>query len=197
MALTDLGIRLANRYIWSTVTIRLCGLNFATYAIQCLLRWVQYPHISICRYNTYESNIEFVVRFMVDSGLVGCGWVSLQPGRYEVRKDKLSRCQIEIDVEHRNVTFHPPEGEWQAIAPLRILSFDIECATRKGIFPEAEKDRVIQIANVMQIQGEPEFLFKVILTLKETAPVPGAEVSCEFSQLHTLFILCCIPDALL
>ena len=130
-----------------------------------------------CRYSTFESNIEFVVRFMVDTGLVGCGWVSLQPHKYEIRKDKLSRCQIEIDVEYRNVNCLAPEGDWQAIAPLRILSFDIECANRKGIFPEAENDRVIQIANVMQIQGETDFLFKVILTLKETAPVPGAEVS--------------------
>lgn len=28
---------------------------------------------------------------------------------------------------------HPAEGEWQRIAPLRVLSFDIECAGRKGI----------------------------------------------------------------
>jgi hypothetical protein len=34
------------------------------------------------------------------------------------------------------------------IAPFRILSFDIECAGRKGIFPEPEHDPVIQIANV-------------------------------------------------
>ncbi len=28
---------------------------------------------------------------------------------------------------------HPAEGEWQRIAPLRVLSFDIECAGRKGL----------------------------------------------------------------
>ena len=36
------------------------------------------------------------------------------------------------------------------VAPLRILSFDIECAGRKGIFPEPEKDPVIQIANMVR-----------------------------------------------
>ena len=41
------------------------------------------------------------------------------------------------------------EGEWSDIAPFRILSFDIECAGRKGIFPEPEKDPVIQIANMV------------------------------------------------
>lgn len=48
---------------------------------------------------------------------------------------------------------HAPEGNWSKIAPLRILSFDIECAGRKGIFPEATVDPVIQIANMVTRQG--------------------------------------------
>ena len=40
------------------------------------------------------------------------------------------------------------------MAPLRILSFDIECAGRKGVFPEANHDPVIQIANVVTRTGE-------------------------------------------
>ena len=38
----------------------------------------------------------------------------------------------------------------------RILSFDIECAGRKGIFPEPEKDPVIQIANMVIRQVRKE-----------------------------------------
>lgn len=48
---------------------------------------------------------------------------------------------------------HQPDGEWSKMAPLRILSFDIECAGRKGIFPEPDKDPVIQIASVVKVQG--------------------------------------------
>ena len=51
---------------------------------------------------------------------------------------------------------HPPEDEWAKIAPLRILSFDIECAGRKGIFPEASVDPVIQIANMVTRQGQSD-----------------------------------------
>ena len=40
------------------------------------------------------------------------------------------------------------------MAPLRILSFDIECAGRKGIFPEPDHDPVIQIANIVTRYGE-------------------------------------------
>lgn len=55
---------------------------------------------------------------------------------------------------HDDLISHAAEGDWSGIAPLRILSFDIECAGRKGIFPEAEIDPVIQIANMVTRQGE-------------------------------------------
>ena len=64
----------------------------------------------------------------------------------------MSKAQIELDVSWEDVLSYPAEGEWQKIAPLRVLSFDIECAGRKGIFPEAEKDQVIQIANMVVVQ---------------------------------------------
>jgi DNA polymerase delta subunit 1 len=62
------------------------------------------------------------------------------------------------------------------MAPLRILSFDIECAGRKGIFPEAEHDPVIQIASVVQVQGQKAPFIKNVFTLKSCAPIVGAQV---------------------
>ena len=70
----------------------------------------------------------------------------------ETNRGLMSRCQIELDVSYEDFISHAPEGDWSTIAPFRILSFDIECAGRKGIFPEAEKDPVIQIANMIQKQ---------------------------------------------
>ena len=42
-----------------------------------------------------------------------------------------------MDVKFLDLVSHAPEGDYMGIAPLRILSFDIECAGRPGIFPEA------------------------------------------------------------
>ena len=42
-------------------------------------------------------------------------------------------CQYEVDVGWTDLVSHPAEGEWQRIVPLRVLSFDIECAGRKGV----------------------------------------------------------------
>lgn len=46
---------------------------------------------------------------------------------------QVSLAQLEVDVSWADLKSHPAEGEWQKIAPLRVLSFDIECAGRKGI----------------------------------------------------------------
>jgi DNA polymerase elongation subunit (family B) len=83
-------------------------------------------------------------------------WIEIPAGNYTVRKgkDTISRAQIEIGVKYDKFISHAPEGEWQKLAPLRILSFDIECAGRKGIFPEAQVDPVIQIANMVTRQGK-------------------------------------------
>ena len=67
-------------------------------------------------------------------------------------------------------------GEWNKIAPLRILSFDIECQGRKGFFPEAEKDPVIQIANVLSVSGQEKPAVRNVFTLKGCLPIVGAQV---------------------
>ena len=46
-----------------------------------------------------------------------------------------------MDVRFGDLVSHAPEGDYMGIAPLRILSFDIECAGRPGIFPEAAPAR--------------------------------------------------------
>ena len=92
-------------------------------------------------------------------------------------------------------------GEWSKIAPLRILSFDIECQGRKGHFPEAEKDPVIQIANVLTVYGENknEPIVKNVFTLKGCLPIVGAQVISSEKEEDMLlkwrvFLQACDPD---
>jgi len=45
-----------------------------------------------------------------------------------------------------------------------------------GIFPESDKDPVIQIANMVIHQGEKDPFIRNVFTLKSCAPIVGAEV---------------------
>lgn len=66
---------------------------------------------------------------------------------------------------YKDLISHAPENEWLNIAPLRVLSFDIECAGRKGIFPEANVDPVIQIAAMVTRHGQFFCLLKQAFSL--------------------------------
>ena len=79
-------------------------------------------------------------------------WIKLPKGTFNVRKTNrmVSRCQVEIDVDYSMIEPLKPKGEWSKIAPLRCLSFDIECAPEKG-FPQDDKDPVIQIAAILKV----------------------------------------------
>jgi DNA polymerase delta subunit 1 len=102
------------------------------------------------------DNIQYVMRFMVDTNVSGMSWVEVPAGKYELLPPNLvvSTCQIEAQVHYKHLIAHSTEGEFAKMAPLRVLSFDIECAGRKGIFPEAQHDPIIQIANVVTRYGE-------------------------------------------
>lgn len=145
-------------------------------------------HDSI-NFSTFESNIPFVMRFMIDTHMTGVNWIELPAGKWTLRSsaDAVSSCQLECDISFDDLISHAPEGSWSHIAPLRILSFDIECAGRKGVFPEAQHDPVIQIAAVVTVQGEPQPLIRTIFSLRSCAHIAGAEVLCfdnETDLLH-------------
>ncbi|KAL4587185.1 hypothetical protein LXL04_000052 [Taraxacum kok-saghyz] len=89
-----------------------------------------------------------------------------------LRLGGFNRCFLEC----LELISHAPEGEYSKMGPFRILSFDIECAGRKGLFPEPTHDPVIQIANLVTLQGEEQPFVKNVMTLKSCSPIVGVDV---------------------
>ncbi|KAF8569017.1 hypothetical protein P879_01372 [Paragonimus westermani] len=185
------------------------------------LAFADYPFQS---YPAFEANIDFEIRFMVDSQMTGCCWVEAPAGSYRLRDSSASgdpnvsmqtsrpassssngsppaqsRCQIEFDIAWDALVSHAPEGEWSAIAPLRVLSVDIECAGRKGIFPVPEQDPVIQIATMVSNYGDTTPFIRNVFTLGTCAPIVGSQVIChkteqELLQHWAMFVRLVDPD---
>ncbi|KAH9946498.1 hypothetical protein B0H21DRAFT_743121 [Amylocystis lapponica] len=122
---------------------------------------------------TFESNIGYTLRFMIDTRVVGMNWIEVPAGNYKLITGKKN-----MVVKWDRFISHTPEGQWSKIAPLRILSFDIECAGRKGIFPEASIDPVIQIANMVTRQGESKPFVRNVFTLNTCSHIVGSQVLC-------------------
>lgn len=126
---------------------------------------------------TFDS-IQYVLRFMIDCKIQGMSWVEVPPSKYHMiaHRDRHSNCQIEACVTYRDLVAHPCDGEWAKMAPLRILSFDIECAGRKGIFPEAIQDPVIQIANVVTRYGEDKPFVRNVFCMDTCSQIVATQV---------------------
>ncbi|KAF1835563.1 DNA polymerase delta catalytic subunit [Decorospora gaudefroyi] len=123
------------------------------------------------------DNIAYVLRFMIDTKVTGMCWVEVPAGKYSIINDgRQSNCQIEAQIHYTDLIAHQSEGEWAKIAPLRILSFDIECAGRKGIFPEANVDPVIQIANVVTRYGEEKPFIRNVFCLDTVSHIVATEI---------------------
>jgi DNA polymerase delta subunit 1 len=105
-------------------------------------------------------------------------WVEVPAGQYRVipQRERHSTCQIEAAVHFRHLIAHPTDGEWAKMAPLRILSFDIECAGRKGIFPEPNVDPVIQIANVVTRYGEEKPFVRNVFCMDTCSQIVATQI---------------------
>lgn len=122
---------------------------------------------------SYETNIPFALRYMIDQGLEGGGWLTLDQALWRDTYAKVSSCQIELDVHWEAVK--PKEA--LKIAPLRVLSYDIECYNPEGKgFPKAETSPVIQIAVYVKEHGQEKPLIHAIWTLRSCGEIAGASV---------------------
>ena len=114
-----------------------------------------------CR--VYEGNIDPVLRFMHCSGIKSTGWID--PGICE--PDMESTCEVNLWAP--NWRFITPLDR-DDFSPLKIMSFDIECYSSTGGFPDAKRreDVVFQIGMTTGSFGSQEPLERKCLCLKQT-----------------------------
>ena len=109
----------------------------------------------------YESNIDPVLRFMHVTGCTSTGWIEVDEGQ----EDMDSRCDVNLHVDA-----FVPVKDCDEIAPLRIMSFDIECYSTTGAFPNPQNlgDVVFQIGMTIRNFGTADPLVRKCLCLKQT-----------------------------
>lgn len=114
-------------------------------------------------------------------------WVEVPKDKYKYMQAGLNgarqgTAQIEAHCHFRDLIAHQADTpQWSKIAPLRIMSFDIECAGRKGIFPDAKIDPVIQIASVVTRFGESQPFIRNVFCLESCALIVNTQL-CEFTK---------------
>jgi DNA polymerase delta subunit 1 len=151
----------------------------------------KYTEMNGCR--VYEGNIDPVLRFMHCSGISSTGWVD--PGLCE--PDMETTCQVNLWSPNWRL-IKPIDRD--DIAPLRIMSFDIECYSSTGAFPDPKnrEDVVFQIGMTTKEFGKDEFLDRKCLCLKKTngPDVESFETERELLQAFQKYLIKIDPDIL-
>jgi DNA polymerase delta subunit 1 len=60
-------------------------------------RGIQLDGLGMKSFMTYESNVLFALRFMIDCNIVGGNWIEVPVGKYKKTTKSLSYCQLEFD----------------------------------------------------------------------------------------------------
>lgn len=139
---------------------------------------------------TFNSNLDPVLQFMVDVGLGGCQWCMIAGGRNVdedcIYSEARSCCHYEKQIKIRDLKILSVD-EYADLGPLRVLSFDIEAAGRRGVFPDALLDPVIQIAVQFYVVGcEKTPIQPILLSLRSCDDIDGVNVFCFEDELEML-----------
>jgi DNA polymerase delta subunit 1 len=137
----------------------------------------------------YESNIDPVLRFMHVTGIPSTGWID--PGICE--PDEESTCEINLWAPDWH--FIKPVAR-DDFAPIRIMSFDIECYSSTGGFPDAKRkeDVVFQIGMTTKEFGKPGWYDRKCLCLKETQGYEWFKTEKELLQAFEEYLIKVDPD---
>lgn len=74
----------------------------------------------------------------------------------------------------------------QSIAPLRIMSFNIEVTTDGVRVPQASRDPIICIGNIVNVQGDDQPFLKNVFSLGSCASIVGTQVYCFEDEMEML-----------
>lgn len=120
----------------------------------------------------YESKVDPLLRFLHETNINPCGWIRIS--KYEQNIPALTRCQLEINVNYKNIML----DNTLTISCALIASFDIECTSEDGEFPKPyrENDAIIQIGTTIYEYGTNKCVDKFIATLNACAPIKDVTV---------------------
>lgn len=149
----------------------------------------------ISKRKTFNSNLEPVLQFMVDKNISGCQWCQVPFGIQDTHITKTT-CDIEVRSCSVDQLQLLELAEKSDTGSIRILSFDLEAAGRKGIFPDPAIDPVIQIGIQFQVCGNEKvalinFLFDLRLEILNDALCVWAENSASYTLIFQRMLFYC------
>ena len=144
------------------------------------------PPLRNATLEVYEANIDPMLRFLHVQNLQPCGWARIAEGLDSAEEDETGNLTLEVSYEDVLPTAGP-----KPTAPFLVASWDIECYSATGDFPQAKPtpknpkgDPVIQIGvTLVGGTGEPT---KHLFAFPSCDPIAGATVHASATEKEML-----------
>ena len=103
------------------------------------INWFHQSHNCDCDSNMYEAKIHPMIRFLHAKNIKSCGWVSVKAKKERWVDDDSKSFNVDIEINNLKMKdIEPYEND--TIPGFITLSFDIECDSSHGDFPDPVKD---------------------------------------------------------
>ena len=89
-----------------------------------------------CEANLYESKVSPILKFIHARNIKSCGWITFDETKCSIKDKEFNCIQEYSDISYDDI--EPDKKD--DISNYRILSFDIECDSSHGDFPNPKKD---------------------------------------------------------
>lgn len=132
------------------------------------------------RVPTFEANVPFELRYMIDRDIHGCEWVSVAADSYKLEKphERRTGAQLEADIARATGIRAARPEERGDLGDIRFLAYDIEVKRREPGFPTADRNPAIMICCALYIPGK-KIVHRACFALRGGAdygPIEGADV---------------------
>ena len=136
------------------------------------------------KFNIYESNIDPYIRFIHIQNLLSCGWIQILKSNLKINLEP-NTCKYAYIVNWYDVL---PFTNTTKLAPFYICSFDLECKSGDGSFPQAYRaeDKIIQIGLTLNKYGSSNIIKRIMISLNTCDSILDTEVIVCFSESELL-----------
>lgn len=127
---------------------------------------------------TYEASLDPLLRFFHVRDIHPSSWVTVSSVTEVDADDPTRISKPHVDEYVTTFTAVTRDDAIATLPPLVIASWDLECVSEAGLFPDSSKpnDKIITIGTAFQRYGEEEPYLRSAITLDTCEKIEGVEV---------------------
>lgn len=137
------------------------------------------------KFDLYEKRIDPFITFIHERDLDSAGWNIIK--NYEEYDNDSVTTDRYVGIRYNDACKYV--GEPKSLPPMKVMSYDIECISEDGTFPQADRvgDKVVSICGTINTYGSENIVRTDVLALESTKRIKEANLQ-VFSSEQDLLI---------